>query len=208
MKKLLSFVVMTMSLSAFAQTIELNQKEISIDAAEAVIARTNKTPKKVEITMTVPMQKSVCEESGIQHVMRTSSVHCGNDVIYRSRTVEVCTRRDPNNKDRCLMTRLDRRQERVLVARTCMVPETVCLRYGTVVVPKRDNMTIEFSKKLHALADSEADLFKIKAAQKNYDGDTVVYELEALETIAPVKVKRAGRLFGSSEDDLEVKPAK
>lgn len=203
MKSLFSLILFSMSLGTAAQTVELDRAEISVPTSEIIVARTNRTPKKVTINMTVPMQKSICEESGIRHVMRTSSVHCGNDVITRVRVVEVCTRRDPNNRNKCLLTRKESRPEQILIARTCMVPESTCLRFGTTVVPKRDDMTIEF-KKLHALADSEADLFLVRAVQKSYDSDTVRYEVEALETIAPVKVKRAGRLFGSSDDDFEV----
>lgn len=196
MKTIFAALFMTMSLSAFAQTYELNTKEVRIDAPEAVVARTSRTPKKVEITMSVPMQKNVCEQTDYRRVLRTSSFECGNDVIYRRRMTRVCDRRG-----NCRPTYVN---ERVLVPRTCMVTESYCSRYGVVTVMKTDDMTIEFSKKLPKLAGSEADLFRVVGTQKEFDSDEVIYTVEALETIAPVEVKRAGRIFGSSNDDFEV----
>ena len=145
------------------------------------------------------MQKRVCEQTDVRHVMRTSSIQCGNDVIYRREVRRVCDRRG-----NCRPTYMNRR---IIVPRTCMVPERVCVQYGTAVVMKTDDMTIEFSKKLPKLADSEHDLFRVVGTQKEYDSDEVIYTVEALETIAPVEVKRAGRIFGSSNDDFEVKLA-
>lgn len=199
MKTIFAALFMTLSLSASAQVYELTTKEVRIDAPEAVVARTNRTPKKVEITMNVPMQKNVCEQTDIRRVMRTSSFECGNDVIYRRRMTRVCDRRG-----NCRPTYVN---ERILVPRTCMVSESYCVRYGVATIMKTDDMTIEFSKKLPALADSERDLFRVVGIQKAIDSDEVIYTVEALETIEPVEVKRAGRIFGSSNDDYEVKPA-
>lgn len=196
MKTIFAALFMTMSLSAFAQTYELNSKTVRIDGPEAVVARTDRTPKKVEITMAIPMEKRVCEERDVRHVMMTSSIHCGNRVIYRRHMSRVCDRRG-----NCRPTYVN---QRVLVPNTCMVAESYCARYGTAVVMKTDDMTIEFSKKLPKLAGSEKDLFRVVGTQKDFDSDEVVYTVEALETIAPVEVKRAGRIFGSSNDDFEV----
>jgi hypothetical protein len=196
MKTILAALFMTMSLSAFAQNYELNTSSVRIDAPEAVVARTNRTPKKVEITMSVPMQKRVCEQKDIRHVMMTSSIHCGNQVIYRRHMRRVCDRRG-----NCRPTYVN---ERILVPRTCMVAESYCSRYGVATVMKTDDMTIKFSKKLPKLAGSERDVFRVVGTQKEFDSDEVIYTVEALETVAPVEVKRAGRILGSSNDDFEV----
>lgn len=204
MKSLFTFIIFSMSLSAVAQSaqpVELVGKEVSIDAAEAVVARTSKTAKEVAITLSIPMQKTVCENYETHTEWRTSAIHCGEDVHYDRRTVKVCDER--NDKGECVRGHTEERTERIAVARSCMVPVTVCTQYGTATITKRDNMTIEF-KKLPALAGSEADLFRVKGFQKQFDGDGVKYEVEVIQSVVPLKVKREGRLFGKSEDDFVV----
>ncbi len=86
------------------------------------------------------------------------------------------------------------REERIQYPRTCMVPETYCVQYGTATSMERDSMKIKF-KDLPALGDSESETFSIVATQKRYDSGSVVFEIKPLETLREYEIKRKKILF-------------
>jgi hypothetical protein len=189
MKKTIAFLAFALSLSAFAQeSVILSSKNESVNAAEAIAVRTNKTPNTVEISFRIPMDNSVCERYETTLTLRTSSLHCGNDYRIRRVTERVCTRTNPHNKQ-CLNYENRTREIRTAHARTCMVPTTFCAQYGTATSYKRDTMKIKF-KNLPALGDSESETFLISAEQKSYNGSNVVYEVKPLETLREYKVSQ------------------
>lgn len=195
MKKAIALLTLVLSLGAFAQErVELNAEEVSINASEAIVVRTNKTPGTVELTLLVPMANSICERYETRHVLRTSSMHCGYETrIRRISNGRVCTRTNPHNGV-CLNWRETFREERVQYPRTCMVPETYCAQYGTATSMERDSMKIKF-KDLPALGDSESETFSIVATQKRYDSGSVVFEIKPLETLREYEIKRKKILF-------------
>lgn len=203
MKKAIALLTLVLSLGAFAQeSVELNAEEVSINASEAIVVRTNKTPGTVEITFLVPMANSICERYETRHVLRQSSVHCGYETrIRRVSQGRVCTRTNPHNGV-CLNWRETFRQERVQYPRTCMVPETYCAQYGTATSMERDSMKIKF-KGLPALGDSESETFSVAARQKTYDGENVVYDVKPLETLREYKVSQK-KFLGFKRDSYVV----
>lgn len=187
MKKSLAILLMMFSLGAIAQeSIQLNSSEENVNAPEAVVVRTNKTPDLVKITFQIPMANSVCERYETRHTLSTSSLHCGSEVRIRRVSERVCTRKNPHN-GQCLNYENRIREVRSQYPRTCMVPTTFCAQYGTATSYKRDTMKIKF-KNLPALGDSESETFHISAQQKNYDGSNVVYEVRPVETVREYKV--------------------
>lgn len=191
MKKfLLAFVACAAFTSAFAQeAVNLDRDRIFINSHEAVLTRTNQTPKKIKIEMMVPMSEPICERHETRMVYRTSSIHCGSVVERRVVQDRECVQRDANN--RCVTYR---RTERVVtrhIPRTCLVPETYCAQYGSVTDYEKDSVTIEF-KNASTLADGQQELFSIRAEQKRMGSDSVNYMIETLEASREYEIKRGG----------------
>lgn len=199
MKKVTAFLILALSLSAFAQEniqqpIILDAEKIEVNSSMATVVRTNQSPNEIELTFLVPMANSVCERYETRHILRTSGAYCGFDVITRRvRTGRTCIRTNPQN-GQCQKWADTFRRETIRRPRTCMVPETYCAQYGTATSFERDSMKIKF-KNLPALADSESETFTIEATQKRYDSGSVVFEVKPLETLREYKVKREKFLF-------------
>lgn len=202
MKQLFVFVSMLFTLSVFAQeSVVLTNKSTTVYGSEVRIIRTNETPNNVEIALSVPMASSVCEFYDTRYVFRTSGLHCGYNNHVRRITERVCVRK--NEKGACLSYQNRTRTQTVRVARSCSVPETYCARYGTATNYKTDTVKIQF-KNLPKLADSEQDVFLLKAEQKRYDGTDVVFSIKPEETIRPYKVKQKKFLGLFSKDSFVV----
>lgn len=197
MKKTIALLALVLSLGAFAQEatkIELNAEKIDVNASSALVVRTNKTPGTVELTFRVPMANSVCERYETRHVLRTSGVYCGYDIMTRRiSNGRVCVRTNPHN-GQCLNWQETWREERIQRPRTCMVPETYCAAYGTATSYETDSMKLKF-KDLPALGDSESETFSVVATQKRYDSGSVVYEVKAVETLREYEINRKKILF-------------
>lgn len=200
MMKTVALVAMVLSVGAFAQEVqvqekvELNAEKVSVNSDNAIVVRTNKTPAKVEITFKTPMANRICERYETRHVLKADGAYCGYDIHERRiPTGKVCTRKNPHN-DECLRWDETFRIETVRRERTCMVPETFCAQYGTAMTTKTDAMKIQF-KNLPALADSESETFQVAAKQKSYDSGDVVYEVKTLETLQEYKVTQKKILF-------------
>lgn len=201
--KILTVLSLLLSLSAFAQErVELGNKEVSVNAAEALLVRTNKTPSTVEVTFNVPMEKAVCERYETRMVLRTSAFDCGEDIRTRRVSMgRVCVAQDSNG--RCRHYREEWRVEQYRVPRTCMVPESYCAQYGTALTFKRDTMKIKF-KGLPALSDSEFESFYVEADQKTYDSNNVIYKVTPHETLREYKVKQK-KILGFKVDSYEIR---
>lgn len=203
MKLMTTFFALLMCASVFAQEkVLLESSEVTVNDTQAILVRTNKTPKKVKLTFKVAMSESVCEQYDTRYVLRTSGSYCGYATTYRIINERICTRRNPGN-NACV--RYENRQRRVAytTARTCRVPETYCSRYGSATSYGTDKVVFKF-KGLPALADSEQDTFAVSARQKNYGGSNVVYDVQALETVQPYVIKDRGFL-GSDRFVIKVK---
>jgi hypothetical protein len=208
MNKTLASLLIAFSFSAFAQDqVLLDAKEITVNGPEAVVLRTNQTPREVKISFRVPMQNSVCERYETRMIPRHVRVQCGQEIRYRRvPTGRVCTRTNPQT-NQCIRWEERYRDERIIVPVFCdrvvYEPQTYCSKYGTATSFKRDSMKIEFNK-LPALGDSEADSFLVKATQKNYDRTNVVYSIQPLETALEYKVKQKKTLGIFAGDNFEV----
>ena len=201
----LSNLVLSMlfSLSAVAQErVRLDAKEITINSSAAVVVRTNKTPKIVKINFLVPMEKSICERYDSRLVLRTSGIDCGYDTSYtRVRTGSICTRYTRYGE--CVLW-VDTYGDHVTQhPRTCMVPESYCAQYGTVINMKNDSMKIGF-KALPSLGGSEIETFSINGRQKVYDGENVIYDIKPIKTLGNYKVSQKKLLGIPLADHFEI----
>jgi hypothetical protein len=201
MKRSFTLIALFFSLAALAQEVRIPENKVpleaetvKVDATEALVVRTNKTPELVEIFFNVRMSNQICEQYETRLVMRASGAQCGyNTTRRRVRTGTVCTRTNPYNNE-CVNHQDTWREELIQIPRTCMVPETVCGRYGTVYTSKSDSMKISF-KKLPALGDSESETFSIVAEQKGYDKSDIIYHVNAVETLREYKIAQKKILF-------------
>lgn len=193
MKKLIAFLALSLTVSAFAQVqIEINSDEVHVNAPEAILVRTNRTPNKVKVTFTVPMSNTVCQRYDSRVLSRTVMVHCGTDYRIEPFFTTECFRRNPHN-GQCLATRQVRHERRIPIQRMCPTvqhyTETFCAQHGTAVTHEADSMKLNF-KKLPRLGDSEADSFIVRAHQENHGGNNVVWEMSAVQTTHEYKIGR------------------
>jgi hypothetical protein len=204
MKKLISLLALTLCMSSFAQDrVELNTEKVNVDSAEAILVRNAQTPEVVHITFKVPMSESVCQSYSTRLVIVTSGMQCGYDqrvTGYSTRT--VCVRVNPHN-NQCLRTETQRLPVVQRYPRTCQVSETYCSSYGTFTNYESDEVKVKF-KKLPDLGGTEEDMFLVKARQRSYSGENVVYDITPIQTVAPYEVKSKG-LFGFDSYVIEVK---
>lgn len=203
MKLLTCLSLFVLASSVFAQEpILLEAPVVQVRGDSAIVARTSNTGSKVTIQMQVPMARQECISASTVYVMRASEHHCGADYYEESYQTRHCDWEDKTT-GKCGGYIYRTEYRTVSVPRTCEVPETVCHEYGTVVRNMSDDMTITF-KGLHSLEETEFDFFRVTAKQKSFGSNGVIYEVEALETKKPVKVRRGKRLFGKSDDDFHV----
>ncbi|HXH76308.1 MAG TPA: hypothetical protein VNJ08_15155 [Bacteriovoracaceae bacterium] len=210
MKQILAILTFSLSLSAIAQQeVLLNAKEVTVNSADAILVRTNQTPRDVKVNFNVPMSSSICERHETRYVPTTVLVNCGTD--YRiDRTVRrECIRRNPHNNE-CLNWKDLVSTHRVPVTRYCPtivnVPETYCAQFGTAVRHEIDSMKLTF-KNLPALADSERDTFIANARQGSYGGGNVVWSMKAVQTVLEYKIseRKVLGLFNTDGFKIEVK---
>jgi hypothetical protein len=75
--------------------------------------------------------------------------------------------------------------------------------HAKVTSNEADKVKISF-KKLPALGGSEEDSFKISSRQRSLNSENVVYEITALETVAPYFVLPKG-ILGYDSYSIELK---
>jgi hypothetical protein len=203
MISLLSFLILTLSLGSFAQDIiYLNSAEVDVRASEAILVRTSQTPAVVRITFQVPMANSVCQGWSQRTVIVTSGARCGyGQRISGYTTRTVCVRRNPNSGE-CVNQRVERVPVYQTYPLTCPVTETYCSSYGTVTSYEADRVKIKF-KNVVALGGSEVETFLVKARQRRYNGENVVYDITPLETIQTYVIKDRGFL---GQDSYVIQP--
>lgn len=204
MKKLIALLALTLSLTAIAQErVVLNSKDISVSNAEAILVRTSETPSVVEVVFQVPMAQQVCQAYGTRIVVVTSGSQCGyTERVTGYTTRTVCTRTNPHN-GQCLRTETQRIPVVQRYARSCSVSETYCASYGTVTRYESDKVRIKF-KNLPALGGTEEDTFSVRARQRSYDGENVVYDITPMQTVVPYNVEKKG-ILGYDSYVIEVK---
>jgi hypothetical protein len=196
MKLTMTFLFLTVSLAAFAQdsSVELNQGEIYIKNSQAIVTRTNKTPNIVTLSFLVPMKQTVCKNYERRMVVKTSGQECGYDKGYKKvSTGMVCVKKNPSTQ-KCIRYEETYKYETTLFPRTCVISETYCAEYGTVVNHFRDSVRIKFDN-LPALGDSESETFFVSAQQKNVDGVNVSYSFTTLNTLSKYKISQKKILF-------------
>ena len=78
-----------------------------------------------------------------------------------------------------------------------------CVAHAKVTSNEADKVKISF-KKLPALGGSEEDSFKVSSHQRGLNSENVVYEITALETVAPYLVLSKG-ILGYDSYSIELK---
>jgi hypothetical protein len=92
---------------------------------------------------------------------------------------------------------------RYVRARTGRSSSSRCVAHAKVTSNEADKVKISF-KKLPVLGGSEEDSFKISSRQRSLNSENVVYEITALETVAPYLVLRKG-ILGYDSYSIELK---
>jgi len=204
MKKIFTLIALTLSVGAFAQErVLLNTKSVSARSTEAVLVRTAQSPEIVEVTFQVPMTDTVCQGYSTRVVMVTSGSQCGyNERVTGYTTRTICTRTNPHN-GQCLRSEVQRIPVVQRYARTCQVSETYCSSYAPITRFESDLVKIKF-KNLPALGGTEEDTFMVKARQRSRDGENVVYDITAIQTVVPYSIEKKG-ILGYDSYVIEVK---
>lgn len=200
-----TFLLLTLALlqEAFSrEAVALNAESVKVGAASVVVERTATTPGKVTIKMPIPKQFRACIDYDTTYHWGANGSYCGYDSHTESVQVRYCDWEDKTT-GKCGGYVYKTEYRTVNVPRSCEYPVTTCVEYGTETRIIEEDMTLEF-RNLHVLAGSEVDRFKVSGRQKKYGSTGVIFEAEALETAAPVSVRRGKRLFGRSDDDFVV----
>lgn len=205
MKSSILLITFAFSQLLFAQeAVKLSSSSVTVQGDSAVVERTAQTPGKVHIKMQIPKQFNACIDYDTTYEWGANGSYCGYDTHTEAVEVRYCDW-DDKTTGKCGGYVYKTEYRTVQVARSCEYPVTTCVEYGTVTRVIEEDMTLEF-RNLHALAGSEVDRFMVSGQQKKYGSKGVIFEANALETIAPVKVRRGKRLFGKSDDDFVVEP--
>lgn len=216
MKKIFGLLVLSLTVSAFAQeSVILDSKKVAVDSNEALLVRTSKTPKTIELTMKVPMKETYCD--GYNRVAYQTT--CYEPPVNQYRRVEICTNRvvtvpvatpprGPNYNPPggrpapTTTTRTERvcRWENQYVGTyqrpfPCTQYSSQCISRVRDAAPKFDKVKIKF-KKLPALGGSEDETFEIKATQRSIDSFNIDYLIIPKKTLGDrkYKVKKKGIL--------------
>ena len=205
MKKMMTLLALTISVGAFAQErIILNSKSIRVNSDRAILIRNAQTPDKVEVIFQVPMATSECIDKRSDYIPqichRTESVYqlrtvCRDVVTTPTSTPSGHTgpRYNPTPTSRRVCT-----EERVYVGTRqvrydCSYTRNWCAQYGTNVNLESDSVKIKF-KNLPDLGGTEEDSFQVKAKQRTKDGENVIYDISAIQTVAPYTIEKKGIL--------------
>lgn len=203
MKRTVLFLTLVISQQAFSKNaVGLNAETVSVGSASVIVERNASTPGKVTIKMPIPKQFRACIDYDTTYHWGANGSYCGYDSRTESVQVRYCDWEDKTT-GKCGGYIYKTEYRTVNVPRSCEYPVTTCVEYGTETRVIEEDMTLEF-RNLHVLAGSEVDQFKVSGRQKRYGSSGVIFEAEALETVAPVKVRRGKRLFGRSDDDFVV----
>ena len=92
---------------------------------------------------------------------------------------------------------------RYVRVRTGRSSSSRCVAHAKVTSNEADKVKISF-KKLPALGGSEEDSFKVSSHQRGLNSENVVYEITALETVAPYFVLSKG-ILGYDSYSIELK---
>jgi hypothetical protein len=187
---LLSILFLIPMTSMAQERVILNGDKITTSREQAILVRTSATPETVRVTFQVPMSESICERYETRYVWVTSESQCGVDQRMTYNRQTVCTRRHPQTQQ-CLRSEVRMVPVVQRYPRSCQVPENYCARYGTITRFEADEVKIKF-KNLPNLGGTEEDTFLVRARQRSYSGENVVYEITPLQTVAPYEVKSKG----------------
>ncbi len=178
--------------SAADKEVLLDRKEVSVDVESAVVVRTSQTPDKVKLQLSVPFGETVCEQTQTVMVVRTDPA-CGYDTTY-------VTRRECSVQTVCEVTRngacVSSRQVNscrdvvspITVTRTCSLPETSCVQYGTAVDRQDVHVVLNF-KDLGRLEAGKQELIRITGSQNHTDGSNDKYTADILMSDEKIEVK-------------------
>jgi hypothetical protein len=192
MKLTLSLIAGIFCLQVFAQEqVILDREEVFASSDTAILVRTNQTPDKVTLKMSVPMNQNACVMYSERNLLVTSGSRCGYHYNDRVDVVRVCIARD--SRGNCRRYETQRRVRTVSVPRTCYVVERYCADYGTITTRETDGVVIKF-KNANALEADQTEEFIIRARQNSINSSNVVYDLDVMKALQTYQVENRGIL--------------
>lgn len=195
----LSFVLACGIIStAQAEDVYLNSSNVRATTTEDLrLIRTSMTPSKVELSLPIAMETTVCAEYGTRLMSGRSGAHCGYDRVVRRVCVPTTNCRNDPRTGRTICSAGRRCYDEVYnVERYCSWEETYCKRYEVEVSNRTRNVMIKF-KNMVSLNTGEQELFSLIARQNHSDGQDATFSVTPISTIRPVKItERDGPLTG------------
>jgi hypothetical protein len=204
MKKFISLMVLTLSVSAFAQErVLLNSSEVVTPSSSVTLVRTAATPKKVEIKFTnIPTTTRVCYERYVvpRTCFRTVDVYRTERVCRDVTSTPAPTpgrptgpRYNPPGTTTRVCSNVQVRVGTRQMPYDCSYSECRYRTEGSGVVS--DKVKIKFE--LPALGGTEEETFAVTATQNGSDNSNIVYSIVPTSTInnRSYKVDKKG-LFG------------
>jgi hypothetical protein len=166
---------------AHAESVSLLSNEVEV-SNNATLVRSAETPRKVKLTVSVPIQNRVCTQYAPVPVFGPDA-SCGYNVIYYP-CGGVGHHRGGIRRDGVVMP------QGICVTqqmRSCQHLETRCVQTGVETNMENRRVTIVFDNA--AVSANQTEMYQFTANQMGVGGG-VDYEFRAISTEAPVKIKK------------------
>jgi hypothetical protein len=160
---------------SFAEEINLNSRSATT-SNNATLIRTAESPEKVKLTVSVPMQETVCTKYD-QVLVFGPDASCGYEQIFYPCGGGANGRYGRPYGHICYYSRI----------RSCQHMESRCVQTGIQSYNDTREVTIKFKNNIPAAGKSES--YQLTANQRGINARSVDFTLRALNTEAPVEIK-------------------
>ncbi len=173
-----------------AGDVYMDQKHVTIRAANAYLVRTAETPKVVKVEMLVPMGARVCEETDdVARFGRHPS--CGYDTYWQNRWYNQCVAWGRTRYGtRCVQWVPHYDSFPVTRMRQCNYTVSECVRYGTATHYANRSVKLVF-RKAATLQAGEEEVFHLSGAQTRIGSSDVDFTLTPTETASSYQMKES-----------------
>jgi len=192
---MVAFIALISAASSFAsETIELTRGDHQAQSDVVEIIRTSRTPKKVDVELTVPIGVSRCAEMGTRIVFGPHP-SCGNETVLIRECHNQCIKLGncqflPNGERKCQCLETGNVCQNVprTAVRQCSHPEAACVRTEVVSHAETRQVTVNFRDSLK-LGPNENEIFELSAVQTRIDGSNVDFRLRQIKASVNYEIK-------------------
>ena len=204
----ISFLAKADDGAAALPEVLLDSEAVSLPSADCRVIRTSLTPEKVDLTLPIEMSHTVCVQTAEIPTTGANGAQCGYDTYSREICRDIpgaCHVIDPRTgRQACAPARRECGYETTSRARVCTYMVTQCVRTEIVTSPETRKARLKF-RNLAPLATGETETYELHATQKRLDGSRTIFDVRAITTKEPVKIKSRDGLFTLFKEIITIK---